>query len=68
MLEAWFQAAPAQRPEDGYTREEYEVHVRTEFSTFSWLLEPMLVHAGFDVTESWFSASRTFAGYTCVKR
>jgi SAM-dependent methyltransferase len=68
VLEAWFAAAPAQRPEDGYTREEYETHVRSEFSAFSWLLEPMLSHSGFDITDTWYSDSRTFAAYTCVKR
>lgn len=68
VLEAWFQAAPAQRPEDGYTRAEYETHVRTEFSTFSWLLEPMLAHAGFDITEAWHWNPPVFASYTCVKR
>ncbi len=68
VLEAWFAAAPAQRPEDGYTREEYETHVRTEFSAFSWLLEPMLMHTGFDVTERWYDRSRVFAAYTCVRR
>jgi ubiquinone/menaquinone biosynthesis C-methylase UbiE len=67
-LEEWFQAAPAQLPQNGYTREEYETHVRTEFSTFSWLLEPMLDHAGFEIVDSWFSSSRVFAAYTCRKR
>jgi len=67
VLEAWFQAAPAERPEAGYTRAEYETHVRTEFSTFSWLLEPLLSHAGFEIKQAWYSDSRVFAAYTCVK-
>ena len=43
-------------------------HVRTEHSTFSWLLEPMLEHAGFEIRDGWYSESRTYARYVCVKR
>jgi len=66
-LEAWFQAAPARCPDHGYTREEYETHVRTEFSTFSWLLEPMLTHARFAIKEAKYSDSRVFAAHTCIR-
>ena len=37
----WFDNAAAD-PADGYTSEDYAEHIRTEFSTFRWLLEPML--------------------------
>ena len=37
----WFEQAAAD-PADGYTGEDYAEHIRTEFSTFRWLLEPML--------------------------
>ncbi len=42
--------------------------MREEHSTFSWLLEPMLERAGFNIRDVDFSASRTYAAYTCVKR
>jgi hypothetical protein len=38
-------------PAAGYTAEEFAEHVRTEHSTFTWLLEPMLVCAGFDIVD-----------------
>jgi SAM-dependent methyltransferase len=66
-LEAWFSHA-AKRAEDGWTRPEFEVHVREEYSTFNWLLEPMLEHAGFAIRDASFSDSRIYAAYTCVKR
>lgn len=64
---AWF-ANARERPEEGFTRPELETHVREEYSTFSWLLEPILDHAGFAIEESSYRPSRTYAAYTCVKR
>jgi SAM-dependent methyltransferase len=66
VVEAWFAAAPAD-PSEGWTRQELEAHVRDEYSTFSWLLEPMLRHAGLDVRDVWYSDSRTYARYVCMK-
>ena len=65
-LGAWFAAAPAD-PAEGWTRAELEAHARDEHSTFSWLLEPMLQRAGFLVRDAWYSDSRTYARYVCVK-
>ena len=67
VLAAWYAAAPAD-PADGWTAGELERHVRTEHSTFSWLLEPMLERAGFEIRDTWYSESRTYARYVCVKR
>jgi SAM-dependent methyltransferase len=67
VFDAWFAAAPAQ-PGLGWTRAELEAHVAGEHSTFSWLLEPMLEHAGFALDEVWYSDTRTFARYICTKR
>ncbi|MGI8855021.1 MAG: class I SAM-dependent methyltransferase [Thermomicrobiales bacterium] len=67
IIEAWL-AGASERPEDGWTRPELETHVREEYSTFSWLLEPMLERAGFDIREASYRPSRTYAAYTCVKR
>jgi len=67
IIEAWLKGA-RERPEDGWTRAELETHVREEYSTFGWLLEPMLARAGFDIREATYRPSRTYAAYTCVKR
>jgi SAM-dependent methyltransferase len=67
VLEAWFAAAAAD-PKDGWTRAELEAHVRDEHSTFSWLLKPMLEHAGFAIDDVWYAESRTYARYVCAKR
>ena len=67
VIEPWLASAP-ENGEDGWTRQELEAHIREEHSTFSWLLEPMLQRAGFEIRETAYSASRTYAAYTCVKR
>lgn len=66
VVEDWLALAP-ERPEDGWTAGELATHVRTEHSTYAWLLEPMLERAGFEIREATYSASRTFAAYTCVR-
>lgn len=66
-IEAWL-AGASERPADGWTRAELETHVREEYSTFSWLLEPMLERAGFEIREVQYRPSRTYAAYTCVKQ
>lgn len=66
-IEAWLAGAAA-RPEAGWTRDELAEHVRGEYSTFSWLLEPMLERAGFTIREAHHRPSRTYAAYICVKR
>jgi SAM-dependent methyltransferase len=64
VLAAWYEAAPAD-PAHGWTAGELEHHVRTEDSTFTWLLEPMLEHAGFEIRDAWYAESRTYARYVC---
>ncbi len=54
-------------PTRGYTAEDYATHIRTEHSTYRWLLEPMLDAAGFDIVDVDFRLS-LFGAYTCVKR
>lgn len=65
VFAAWFASAPTD-PRDGWTREELETHVRTEHSTFSWLLEPLLEHAGFSIRDRWYAESRTYARYVAA--
>jgi len=65
-IEDWLAGAGA-RPEDGWTRAELEEHLRQEYSTFSWLLEPMLERSGFEIQDAGHSTSRIFAAYVCIK-
>lgn len=49
-----------------WTRADLEEHVRDENSTFTWLLEPMILEAGFEVRERSFSDDGFFAKYLLV--
>ena len=62
----WLDAAVSD-PEAGYTSEDFAEHIRTEFSTFRWLLEPMLTTTGFEIVDSEFRGA-VYGAYTCVKR
>ncbi|MEJ7838567.1 MAG: class I SAM-dependent methyltransferase [Thermomicrobiales bacterium] len=52
----------------GWTRQELEIHIREEFSTFTWLLEPMIERAGFDIVAAYERESFFYAAYVCRKR
>ena len=65
-IDAWL-AGAAERPEVGWTCAELEEHLRTEFSTFSWLLEPMLERVGFAIRHVNERANPIYAAYVCVK-
>ena len=66
VMDRWL-AGAAEDAALGYTREDLAEHVRTEFSTFRWLLEPMLAAAGFDIMRADFVGG-VYGAYTCVKR
>ena len=66
IFQGWFDHAAAD-PADGYTGADYAEHIRTEFSTFRWLLEPMLTTVGFEIVTAEFER-RLYGAYTCVKR
>lgn len=66
VFEPWL-ANAATDPALGWTAAEYATHIREEFSTFSWLLEPMLERAGFTIQAVEHAGSRTYSVYTCVK-
>jgi SAM-dependent methyltransferase len=66
LIERWLDNG-ADDPAQGYTREDFAEHLRTEYSTFRWLLEPMLATAGFEVVDVAFRGS-IYAAYTCVRR
>jgi len=49
--------------EGGWARAELEEHVRDENSTFTWLLEPMIVQGGFEIRDASYSDDGFFAKY-----
>ena len=61
-FEAWC-ALGGEVVDGEWSRAEMEEHVRDEHSTFSWLLEPMLAQAGFEIAEVVRSADRFEAKY-----
>jgi SAM-dependent methyltransferase len=65
VLDGWFAGAAAD-PAQGYTAADYAEHIRTEHSTFRWLLEPMIAAAGFEVADVSYER-RLYGAYTCVK-
>jgi SAM-dependent methyltransferase len=65
VFQAWFDNA-ATDPAAGYTSQDYIDHIRTEFSTYRWLFEPMLAAAGFEIVSVRYHA-RCFGEYTCIK-
>ena len=66
-IEAWIKETMSADVERGWTRSEFAEHVRDEHSTFTWLLEPMIERAGFDIIDADYSASGVFARYLCQK-
>ncbi|MDJ0787318.1 MAG: methyltransferase domain-containing protein [Myxococcota bacterium] len=50
MLPAWVERS-AKPPGEGFTRDDFETHLREEFSTFSWILEEMIERAGLTISE-----------------
>jgi SAM-dependent methyltransferase len=66
VFAGWFDGAAAD-PADGYTAADYAEHIRTEYSTYRWLLEPLLAATGFEIVSVSFDR-RLYGAYTCVKR
>jgi SAM-dependent methyltransferase len=65
-IEAWL-AGAVDDPTRGYTAADLAQHVRSEFSTWSWLLDTLLDRTGFDVLERSYRRG-AYAAYTCVRR
>jgi SAM-dependent methyltransferase len=65
---SWIDAMASERSEAGWTREELEAHVRDEHSTFTWLLEPLLDRAGFDVVSADYGTVGAYAAYVGRRR
>jgi ubiquinone/menaquinone biosynthesis C-methylase UbiE len=49
---------------EGFTRQDFEAHVREEFSTYAWIIEGMLHRAGLEITDRDFPRP-THAAYVC---
>lgn len=69
----WHSAIPAWiermgKPEgSGFSRGDFETHVREEYSTFDWILEGMLTKAGFSI-DAVVKPMPWYAAYTCSAR
>lgn len=51
---------------EGFTKQDFETHVREEYTTFGWIIEGMLKQAGFEIeVADYFSP--TSAQYVCRK-
>jgi DNA-binding PadR family transcriptional regulator/ubiquinone/menaquinone biosynthesis C-methylase UbiE len=61
-IEAWC-ASAGNTVEGQWGRVELEEHVRAEHSTFTWLLEPMMLRSGFEILEAERSKDGIFAKY-----
>lgn len=66
VFDRWF-ARAGDDPGLGYTRSDLAEHVRTEYSTFRWLFDPMLAAAGFEIATVEFDGS-VYGAYSCLKR
>jgi hypothetical protein len=62
-IESWMSGAVSD-PGAGWTAEELAEHVRSEFSTYSWLLDSVLDRTGFEILERTFRRS-AYGTYTC---
>lgn len=61
-LERWIEAMGG----TGFTTQDFETHVREEFSTYSWIIEGLLERAGLRVTGARTSGP-TYAEYICQR-
>jgi SAM-dependent methyltransferase len=66
VLAGWY-AGAATDPADGYTAADFAEHIRTEHSTYRWLLEPLLERTGFEILDAAYTGS-TYGAYTCRRR
>jgi SAM-dependent methyltransferase len=64
-IESWIANTMSADVNGGWTRAELAEHVRDENSTFSWLLEPMIERAGFEIVEAEYSGDQMMARYVC---
>jgi hypothetical protein len=63
-IERW--CATGSTDEGGWTRADLEEHIRDEHSTFTWLLEPMIGYAGFEIRDVSYADDGFTARYVLV--
>ena len=63
VMAAWVAAGLAA----GWHESDLAQHILAEYSTFTWLLEPMLEHAGFEIRERTLDPNQVQAAYTCIR-
>ena len=63
VFSTWLDQEVAQ----GWTEHDLEEHILREHSTFTWLLEPMLERAGFEIRERLLREDGLHATYTCSR-
>lgn len=65
-INAWIERV-AKPQGEGWTTQDFETHVREEYTTFGWIIEQMLTQAGFEVEIADYPTSE-YAEYVCRKR
>lgn len=62
-VEQWCATLASDGGSGEWTRADLEEHVRDEHSTFTWLLEPMILQTGFEIRDVSYSDDGFFAHY-----
>ena len=62
-IETWIEAVTKH---SGFTRSEFEMHVREEYSTYDWIMNGLIERAGFKTIEK-NCESPTYAEYLCER-
>lgn len=65
-IPAWM-AGAVDDPAKGWTAAELAEHVRIEYSTYSWLFEPMLERTGFEILDREY-VRNAYGAFTCRRR
>jgi ubiquinone/menaquinone biosynthesis C-methylase UbiE len=65
-MDAWM-AGAVDDPAKGWTADELAEHVRIEYSTYSWLFEPMLERTGFEILDRTYVRG-AYGAFTCRRR
>jgi 2-polyprenyl-3-methyl-5-hydroxy-6-metoxy-1,4-benzoquinol methylase len=64
-IDKWLKGA-ANNSQFGYTSKDLTEHLKTEFSTYSWIFEKMLQNSGFEIINRKYRRS-VYGSYTCIK-
>ncbi|MEX0774013.1 MAG: class I SAM-dependent methyltransferase [Balneolales bacterium] len=67
-IEAWCATAGDDASGRKWNRSDYEEHIRDEYSTFRWLLEPMIERCGFEIIDVDYTPDGIFGKYIARAR